>query len=62
MRLLEGAEAAAVVIVNNTLLTPINMNPLSLGVDLVVHSATKYIGGHADALGGVLCGSKELVV
>ncbi len=56
-----GHEVGAVVIVDNTISTPINTNPLSLGADLVVHSATKYIGGHADALGGVLCGSGELV-
>lgn len=56
-----GHEAGAVVVVDNTFATPINTNPLSLDADLVVHSATKYIGGHADALGGVLCGSQELV-
>jgi len=56
-----GHEVGAVVIVDNTISTPINTNPLALGADLVVHSATKYIGGHADALGGVLCGSGELV-
>ncbi len=56
-----GHEVGAVVIVDNTISTPINTNPLALGADLVVHSATKYIGGHADALGGVLCGSEELV-
>ncbi|MBL7161974.1 MAG: cystathionine gamma-synthase family protein [Anaerolineales bacterium] len=56
-----GHEVGAIVIVDNTVATPINTNPLALGTDLVVHSATKYIGGHADALGGVLCGSKELV-
>jgi len=56
-----GHEVGAVVIVDNTISTPINTNPLALGADLVVHSATKFIGGHADALGGVLCGSEELV-
>ncbi|MGB7873889.1 MAG: cystathionine gamma-synthase family protein [Anaerolineales bacterium] len=56
-----GHAAGAIVIVDNTFATPINTNPLALGADLVVHSATKFIGGHADALGGVLCGSKELV-
>jgi cystathionine gamma-synthase len=56
-----GHNVGAVVIVDNTVSTPINTNPLALGADLVVHSATKYIGGHADALGGVLCGSQELV-
>jgi len=56
-----GHAAGAVVFVDNTFATPINTNPLALGADLVVHSATKFIGGHADALGGVLCGSEELV-
>jgi cystathionine gamma-synthase len=54
-------EAGALVIVDNTFATPINQNPLALGADLVIHSATKYLGGHADALGGVICGSRELV-
>ncbi len=51
----------ALVIVDNTFATPINQNPLELGADLVIHSATKFLGGHADALGGVACGSRELV-
>lgn len=53
--------AGAVTVVDNTFATPMNQNPLSLGADLVVHSATKYLGGHADALGGALCGRRELV-
>lgn len=56
-----GKDAGAIVIVDNTFATPINQNPISLGVDLVLHSATKYLGGHADALGGVICGTKDLV-
>ena len=51
----------AKVIVDNTFATPINQNPLSLGADLVIHSATKYLSGHGDALGGVVCGSRALV-
>ncbi len=51
----------ATVVVDNTLATPINQTPLQLGADLVLHSATKFLGGHADALGGVICGAKELV-
>ena len=51
----------ATVVVDNTFATPINQNPLALGADLVIHSATKFLGGHADALGGALVGSKELV-
>ncbi|MCB0169402.1 MAG: cystathionine gamma-synthase family protein [Anaerolineae bacterium] len=56
-----GHQAGAIVIVDNTFATPINQNPLQLGADLVLHSATKFLGGHADALGGVICGDKNLV-
>ncbi|WP_088007454.1 cystathionine gamma-synthase family protein [Indiicoccus explosivorum] len=56
-----GHAAGALVIVDNTFGTPINQNPLALGADLVIHSATKFLGGHADALGGAVCGSKQLV-
>ena len=56
-----GHAAGAVVVVDNTFATPINSNPLALGADLVLHSATKFLGGHADALGGIVCGSKALV-
>jgi cystathionine gamma-synthase len=51
----------AVVIVDNTFATPINQQPLALGADLVIHSATKFLGGHADALGGVVCGPTDLI-
>jgi cystathionine gamma-synthase len=54
-------EVGAVVVVDNTFATPINQQPLSLGADLVLHSATKFLGGHADALGGIVCGSSELI-
>jgi cystathionine gamma-synthase len=56
-----GHRAAATVVVDNTFATPINTNPLALGADLVLHSATKFLGGHADALGGVVCGAAGLV-
>ncbi|WP_404333146.1 cystathionine gamma-synthase family protein [Mesobacillus maritimus] len=56
-----GKEAGALVVVDNTFATPLLQNPLSLGADLVIHSATKFLGGHADALGGVVCGSEDLV-
>ncbi|MGG3949367.1 cystathionine gamma-synthase family protein [Geobacillus thermodenitrificans] len=56
-----GHEVGALVIIDNTFATPINQNPLSLGADLVIHSATKFLGGHADALGGVVCGPKDLI-
>jgi cystathionine gamma-synthase len=51
----------ATVVADNTFATPINQSPLALGVDLVLHSATKFLGGHADALGGVVCGPKDLI-
>jgi cystathionine gamma-synthase len=61
-RLATAAKAlGATVIVDNTFATPLNQRPLELGADLVVHSATKFLGGHADALGGVLCGDADLV-
>jgi cystathionine gamma-synthase len=61
-RLGKAAHAAgALVAVDNTFATPINQNPLQLGADLVLHSATKYLGGHADALGGAACGSQTLI-
>ncbi|MCG2880232.1 MAG: aminotransferase class I/II-fold pyridoxal phosphate-dependent enzyme [Vulcanisaeta sp.] len=50
-------EVGAVVIVDNTLATPIGMNPLLHGADYVIHSATKYLGGHNDAVGGFVIGS-----
>ncbi len=56
-----GHEAGAVVVVDNTFATPVNQNPLALGADLVIHSATKFLGGHADAMGGALCGDAKLV-
>ena len=61
-RLVDAAHRqGALVVVDNTFATPINQRPLELGADLVVHSATKFLGGHADALGGVVCGPTELV-
>jgi cystathionine gamma-synthase len=56
-----GHAVGAIVVVDNTFATPINTNPIELGADLVVHSATKFLGGHADALGGIICGAKDLV-
>lgn len=56
-----GKAVGALVVVDNTFATPINQNPLQQGVDIVLHSASKFLGGHADALGGVACGNKELV-
>lgn len=61
-RLAVAAHAVgALVVVDNTFATPINQQPLALGADLVVYSATKFLGGHADALGGILSGEKKWV-
>ena len=46
---------------DNTFATPINQRPLELGVDMVVHSATKFLGGHHDLLAGVVAGSRAAV-
>ncbi len=51
----------AIVVVDNTFATPVNQHPLELGAHLVLHSATKFLGGHADALGGVVAGDRDLV-
>ena len=56
-----GHAVGATVVVDNTFATPINQSPLALGADIVLHSATKYLGGHADVLGGVVCGPADLV-
>ncbi|MBI3914531.1 MAG: aminotransferase class I/II-fold pyridoxal phosphate-dependent enzyme [Chloroflexi bacterium] len=48
-------------ICDNTFATPINQRPLDFGIDVVVHSATKYFGGHGDAVGGVIAGSREII-
>ncbi|OYP33842.1 trans-sulfuration enzyme family protein [Rhodopirellula sp. MGV] len=46
-------------LIDATLATPYNLNPTEYGVDYVLHSATKYLGGHNDLIAGVICGSKE---
>ncbi|MBZ5496270.1 MAG: cystathionine gamma-synthase family protein [Acidobacteriia bacterium] len=56
-----GHRVGATVVADNTFATPVNQNPLSLGADLVIHSATKFLGGHADAMGGAVCGDAKLV-
>lgn len=50
-----------ILIVDSTFATPINQRPLEFGVDLVIHSATKYLGGHNDLLAGAVVGPKALV-
>jgi cystathionine gamma-synthase len=56
-----GRRAGATVVVDNTFATPLNQSPLALGAHLVLHSATKFLGGHADALGGIVCGDEERI-
>jgi cystathionine gamma-synthase/methionine-gamma-lyase len=53
-------EIGARLIVDNTFATPYLRQPLKLGADMVVHSATKYLGGHADAMGGVVVSRDEM--
>jgi cystathionine gamma-synthase len=48
-------------IIDATFATPINQNPLDFGIDLVIHSATKYLSGHNDVMGGVVVGSAGLL-
>jgi cystathionine gamma-synthase len=48
-------------IVDSTFATPINQRPLEFGIDFVIHSATKYLGGHNDLLAGVVIGSKYMI-
>ena len=54
-------EHGAMLIVDNTFLTPFNLRPLELGADIVVHSASKYINGHSDVIAGFAVGPKELI-
>jgi methionine-gamma-lyase len=68
LRLVDLRKAAAfarrhklVSIVDNTFATPVLQQPLALGFDITVHSATKYLGGHSDLIAGAVAGSKKLV-
>lgn len=54
-------EIGAGVIVDNTFATPYHVNPLDLGADIVIHSVTKFIGGHSDLILGALVGSRQLM-
>lgn len=50
-----------ITIVDNTFMTPLLQQPLALGADVVVHSATKYLNGHGDVIAGVVCGRSEFI-
>jgi len=54
-------QQGALLVVDSTFATPIATRPLQLGADLVMHSLTKYIGGHGDAMGGAVCGRQSLI-
>jgi methionine-gamma-lyase len=54
-------ERGILTMIDNTFATPINQQPAELGIDLVVHSATKYLGGHSDLIAGVVAGPASLV-
>lgn len=51
----------AILVVDNTFASPFLQQPLKLGADLVVHSTTKYLGGHSDVVGGAVIGSRDLL-
>jgi cystathionine beta-lyase/cystathionine gamma-synthase len=53
--------AGVISVIDNTFASPINQQPLGLGIDLVMHSATKYLNGHSDVTAGALIGSKALI-
>jgi methionine-gamma-lyase len=56
-----GRERGITTMVDNTFATPVNQRPLELGIDVCVHSATKYLGGHSDITAGVVVGRREFV-
>ena len=56
-----GRSGRLLTVADNTFATPVNQRPLDAGIDVVVHSATKYLGGHGDAVAGALVGPEELL-
>ncbi|ERJ59071.1 trans-sulfuration enzyme family protein [Sphingobacterium paucimobilis] len=56
-----GKERGIITMVDNTFSSPINQTPAEFGIDVIIHSATKYLGGHSDLTAGAICGSKEFV-
>jgi len=57
-----GKDKGILTMVDNTFASPINQVPSEFGIDVILHSATKYLGGHSDLTAGVICGSKEFIV
>ncbi|MCW0980486.1 PLP-dependent transferase [Agrobacterium sp. BT-220-3] len=56
-----GKRHGAVTVIDNSWASPVFQQPITLGVDLVVHSASKYLGGHSDVVSGVVAGSKAMI-
>ena len=56
-----GRRRGVLTVIDATLSTPINLRPIEWGIDLVIHSATKYLGGHNDLLAGFIAGSNRLI-
>jgi cystathionine gamma-synthase len=56
-----GKQTGILTMIDSTFATPINQRPLEYGIDLVMHSGTKYLGGHADLLCGVIAGPRQLI-
>ena len=54
-----GKESGIITMIDNTFASPINQNPADFGIDLILHSATKYMGGHSDISAGAIAGSNE---
>ncbi len=56
-----GKERGILTMIDNTFASPINQVPADFGIDIIVHSATKYLGGHSDLTAGAVCGTKEYI-
>lgn len=56
-----GKKHGITTMVDNTFASPINQTPSDYGIDIIVHSATKYLGGHSDLTAGAICGSKDFI-
>jgi len=48
-------------VIDNTFASPVNQNPIDFGIELIIHSATKYLGGHSDICAGAVLGNKKLI-
>lgn len=56
-----GREKGILTIVDNTFASPINQVPAEFGINVIIHSATKYLGGHSDLTAGIICGTKTFI-